>query len=160
MPIDPTRLCPCHGKPMIRRRNGYRCHVKQVTYARRYQHSEKGKARRKATRICYLQSPSGRRNTVRANKRRVWIGRSYFGKSEQAEMINGHVRRRVNEFKSRQQTRAEAESGTPSTVRAEAADRADRLGRGLPATGGRAVEVRQVRPRAARRGRIRHSSGK
>ena len=104
MPIDPSRLCKCHGLPMYRASRQRYCHVKFKASSRAYAQSPKGKAVSKAY-----------------DQLRIRVGRAYLGQAktvEQAEQIKAHIAQRIYEFKQRQQARTETEGISSGAVRA------------------------------------------
>lgn len=108
MPIDPSRLCECHGVPMCltvdhdlnkdgSNRNPYHiCVVKRRERVIKYQQTRKGRAARK-------------RASHSSNARRVFVGKRYLGMSADAERLNAHIKGRVCEFKQGFAARAKTE---------------------------------------------------
>jgi hypothetical protein len=98
MPIDPSRLCSCHGEPMVCQGNRSRCVVKRRITTSRYQATPKGREAKL-------------RATQHYNSRRVCIGgRILFAASTraEAERLNAHIKGRMREFKQGQSAGAEA----------------------------------------------------
>jgi hypothetical protein len=98
MPINPDRLCPCHGEPMARESKTHRCVVKRRLISLRYQATPKGRAAKD-------------RATKHYNSRRVCIGgRILFAAPTraEAERLNAHIKGRMREFKQGQSAGAEA----------------------------------------------------
>lgn len=73
MPIDPTRLCKCHGKPMYLRLStgGCKCVVKHYAAVARYRKTEKGRTARRTAKARYARTANRRfRERVDLLKRR------------------------------------------------------------------------------------------
>lgn len=96
MPIDPNRLCACHGEPMLYSvcTKSYRCNIARRAAVRRYAQKDNRK----------------QRFNRQTNARRIKIGRRYVGMMptpDAAQTINAHIKRRRDAFE-RQQARAKA----------------------------------------------------
>ena len=89
MPIDPERLCPCHGEPMLRNGPRHTCRVKRHATWAKYRTTENGREKR---RTFARQRPD----------RRIFIGHDYHGTvktAERAQHINDHIRRRLKDYR-------------------------------------------------------------
>ena len=118
MPIDPDRLCRCHGEPMYRTSQGHMCDVKRRVRGRaaraRYRQTAHGKAKRQE---------AERHNAAKAARagRRLWIGHRYVGMAptvEVAQRIRAHILGRLHGFKQRFASGAEVESRPAGAVQA------------------------------------------
>lgn len=88
MPLNPGRLCPCHGEAMYRDRSQHYCAIKRRASWR------SGSQRFEA-------SAHGRAMQRQRNARRVWIGRDYHGRADSAaavQQIRAHIRKRRQDF--------------------------------------------------------------
>jgi hypothetical protein len=158
VPIDPARLCPCHGEPLYVRRDQSRvyCVVKRRAVKRRHQKTEKCKVAQRR----YLRSALGRALQARDRAKRVCVGKQYVGRAktaEQASQIRSLVAQRVAEFSAQQREQRKAfdgaltrvsrgqegQGGVAGQVRAAAADRPDRPRGRRRDTNGRGDSVRQ-----------------
>lgn len=91
MPLHPTRVCPCHGKPMfVDAHRRPQCHEKRKATLRRYNRSPHGKAVIDAYNDAYPPIP------VSHDGRRIRVPRA------QQATVQAHIKRRRDEFRQRQ----------------------------------------------------------
>lgn len=55
--MDDRPLCRCHGEPMYKKGDGYRCRVRQKVYRRRYEQTDKGRASQARRNARYHSQP-------------------------------------------------------------------------------------------------------
>ena len=114
MPIDPTRLCKCHGEAMYwnSSQHEHLCVIKRRVKNARYGKSDKGRATRVSARRRYNNTEKGQATNKARSQRRIRVGAGYHSMAvsiEQAQAINGYVRRRINEFEQGRAARKEAQ---------------------------------------------------
>lgn len=99
MPIDPTRLCPCHGVPMYHRPDGkaHTCVIKRRQSSHRYNLTEK----RRAAALRYFATDKGQQYRAAGNRRRLYVAHTYLGRvrADQVPLIKAHIARRLDDFK-------------------------------------------------------------
>ena len=85
MPMDPSRLCACHGVPMYRRPDGkHRCNERRKAAQRRFQ-----------------LTPGGRVVITQNARRRLFMGDRLCGVAATAALakdINAYIKRRRRAF--------------------------------------------------------------
>ena len=124
MPVNPKKLCPCHGKPMYQRPDDGRheCAVKRLLDVQRYQKTRLGQAARnryatsdkaRLVNLRYRRTAKGRAMLKTSHAKRIFIGAEYVGRAptvDEAVALTAYARRQVRAFKERQRG---ADSGHP-----------------------------------------------
>jgi hypothetical protein len=113
------RLCRVNIVPPGNLRN--RRYVCSKCYRRspvavRYEASDKARATKARYKASDKRRAAQGRSNAKRNPRRIWVAGRYHSMArtpEQAEMLNDHVRRRIDEFKQEQSARAQFVAGDP-----------------------------------------------
>ena len=113
MPVDPTRVCACHGEPSYISEARRWCAVKRRERAARYNVSQKARESQRRYRERFPARVAAHRG------RRLWLANQYQGRVttvDEATAINAHIRSRLDVFKQGFKGRAEMEAHTPGGV--------------------------------------------